>query len=69
MPGPTASKTGWRVRPAPHWADYRTPLKGLYQCGSSAHRAGASAAAAAITPRARYCAIAGADDVCFSSMP
>jgi phytoene dehydrogenase-like protein len=25
------------VRPAPHWADYRTPVKGLYQCGSSAH--------------------------------
>jgi phytoene dehydrogenase-like protein len=28
------------ARPAPHWADYRTPLKGLYQCGSSAHPGG-----------------------------
>lgn len=28
------------ARPAPHWADYRTPIKGLYQCGSSAHPGG-----------------------------
>ena len=28
------------ARPAPHYADYRTPLKGLYQCGSSAHPGG-----------------------------
>jgi phytoene dehydrogenase-like protein len=28
------------ARPAPHWADYRSPLKGLYQCGSSAHPGG-----------------------------
>jgi phytoene dehydrogenase-like protein len=28
------------ARPAPHWADYRTPLEGLYQCGSSAHPGG-----------------------------
>jgi phytoene dehydrogenase-like protein len=27
-------------RPAPHYADYRSPLKGLYQCGSSAHPGG-----------------------------
>jgi phytoene dehydrogenase-like protein len=27
-------------RPAPHWADYRTPIKGLYQCGASAHPGG-----------------------------
>ncbi len=27
-------------RPAPHWADYRSPIKGLYQCGSSAHPGG-----------------------------
>jgi hypothetical protein len=23
-------------RPAPHYADYRSPIRGLYQCGSSA---------------------------------
>jgi phytoene dehydrogenase-like protein len=28
------------LRPAPHWADYRTPLKGLYLCGSGAHPGG-----------------------------
>ncbi len=28
------------ARPAPHFADYRSPLKGLYQCGSSAHPGG-----------------------------
>ena len=28
------------ARPAPHWADYRTPIAGLYQCGSSAHPGG-----------------------------
>jgi phytoene dehydrogenase-like protein len=28
------------ARPAPHWADYRTPIRGLYQCGSSAHPGG-----------------------------
>jgi len=28
------------ARPAPHWADYRTPIEGLYQCGSSAHPGG-----------------------------
>ncbi|MBS0366855.1 MAG: NAD(P)/FAD-dependent oxidoreductase [Proteobacteria bacterium] len=27
-------------RPAPHWADYRSPIRGLYQCGSSAHPGG-----------------------------
>jgi phytoene dehydrogenase-like protein len=27
-------------RPAPHYADYRTPLRGLYQCGSSCHPGG-----------------------------
>ena len=27
-------------RPAPHYADYRTPLRGLYQCGSSTHPGG-----------------------------
>jgi phytoene dehydrogenase-like protein len=27
-------------RPAPHYADYRAPLRGLYQCGSSAHPGG-----------------------------
>jgi phytoene dehydrogenase-like protein len=27
-------------RPAPHWADYRTPIRGLYQCGSSTHPGG-----------------------------
>jgi phytoene dehydrogenase-like protein len=27
-------------RPAPHYADYRTPIKDLYQCGSSCHPGG-----------------------------
>lgn len=27
-------------RPAPHYSDYRSPLGGLYQCGSSAHPGG-----------------------------
>jgi len=27
-------------RPVPHWADYRTPIKGLYMCGASAHPGG-----------------------------
>jgi phytoene dehydrogenase-like protein len=27
-------------RPAPHCADYRTPVAGLYQCGSSSHPGG-----------------------------
>jgi phytoene dehydrogenase-like protein len=27
-------------RPAPHYADYRTPIHGLYQCGSSTHPGG-----------------------------
>lgn len=27
-------------RPAPHWADYRTPVQGLYQCGASVHPGG-----------------------------
>jgi phytoene dehydrogenase-like protein len=28
------------ARPARHWADYRTPIKGLYQCSSSADLCG-----------------------------
>lgn len=28
------------ARPAPHWADYRSPIRGLYQCGASAHPGG-----------------------------
>jgi phytoene dehydrogenase-like protein len=35
----TADQLFWQ-RPAPHWADYRTPLAGLYQCGSSTHPGG-----------------------------
>lgn len=27
-------------RPVPHYADYRTPIAGLYQCGSSCHPGG-----------------------------
>ena len=27
-------------RPAPHYADYRSPIAGLYQCGSSTHPGG-----------------------------
>jgi phytoene dehydrogenase-like protein len=34
------------ARPAPHWADYRSPIKGLYQCGASAHPGGGVGAVA-----------------------
>jgi phytoene dehydrogenase-like protein len=27
-------------RPAPHWADYRSPIRGLYLCGASTHPGG-----------------------------
>jgi phytoene dehydrogenase-like protein len=27
-------------RPAPHWADYRSPILGLWLCGASAHPGG-----------------------------
>ena len=35
----TADQLFWQ-RPAPHWSDYRTPVGGLYQCGSSTHPGG-----------------------------
>jgi phytoene dehydrogenase-like protein len=35
----SADQLFWQ-RPAPHWADYRTPIAGLYQCGSSTHPGG-----------------------------
>lgn len=35
----TADQLFWQ-RPAPHWSDYRTPVRGLYQCGSSTHPGG-----------------------------
>ena len=31
-------------RPAPHYADYRSPIRGLYQCGSSTHPGGSVSA-------------------------
>ncbi|RMF07640.1 MAG: NAD(P)/FAD-dependent oxidoreductase [Alphaproteobacteria bacterium] len=31
-------------RPAPHYADYRSPIRSLYQCGSSAHPGGSVSA-------------------------
>ncbi|HYB65438.1 MAG TPA: NAD(P)/FAD-dependent oxidoreductase [Steroidobacteraceae bacterium] len=35
----SADQLFWQ-RPVPHWADYRTPVAGLYQCGSSTHPGG-----------------------------
>jgi len=35
----SADQLFWQ-RPAPHWADYRTPVAGVYQCGSSTHPGG-----------------------------
>jgi phytoene dehydrogenase-like protein len=35
----SADQLFWQ-RPAPHWADYRTPIAGLFQCGSSTHPGG-----------------------------
>jgi phytoene dehydrogenase-like protein len=35
----TADQLYWQ-RPASHWSDYRTPVTGLYQCGSSTHPGG-----------------------------
>jgi phytoene dehydrogenase-like protein len=29
------------MRPAPGYADYRSPVAGLYQCGASTHPGGA----------------------------
>jgi phytoene dehydrogenase-like protein len=28
------------LRPAPGWADYKTPIRGYYQCGSGTHPGG-----------------------------
>jgi len=35
----SADQLFWQ-RPVSHWADYRTPVVGLYQCGSSCHPGG-----------------------------
>ena len=35
----SADQLFWQ-RPAAHWADYRTPVRALYQCGSSTHPGG-----------------------------
>jgi phytoene dehydrogenase-like protein len=35
----SADQLFWQ-RPTPHWSDYRTPIAGLYQCGSSTHPGG-----------------------------
>jgi phytoene dehydrogenase-like protein len=35
----SADQLFWQ-RPAPHYADYRTPIRGLFQCGSSTHPGG-----------------------------
>jgi phytoene dehydrogenase-like protein len=35
----TVDQLFWQ-RPAPHYADYRTPIRGLFQCGSSTHPGG-----------------------------
>jgi phytoene dehydrogenase-like protein len=35
----SADQLFWQ-RPVPRWADYRTPIAGLYQCGSSTHPGG-----------------------------
>jgi phytoene dehydrogenase-like protein len=35
----SADQLFWQ-RPVPHWADYRTPVRGLYQCGASTHPGG-----------------------------
>jgi phytoene dehydrogenase-like protein len=35
----SADQLFW-MRPVPHWADYRTPVAGLYQCASSTHPGG-----------------------------
>ena len=41
------------ARPAPHYADYRSPIRGLYQCGSSAHPGGGVGARGRPQRRAR----------------
>ena len=30
----------YAMRPAPGWADHRTPVKGLYLCGAASHPGG-----------------------------
>ena len=41
------------MRPLLDWAQYRTPVKGLYLCGSGTHPGGGVTGARAPTPRAR----------------
>lgn len=40
MHGELALEQMFAWRPVPGWADYRTPVGGLYQCGSSTHPGG-----------------------------
>ena len=43
------------LRPAPGWADYRTPVRRLYMCGSATHPGGGIMAAPGPQRRAARC--------------
>ena len=40
MQGVMSLSSLWFMRPLPGYADYRTPIKGLYLCGAATHPGG-----------------------------
>jgi len=38
--GELSASQFFHMRPAPGWADFRTPIRGLYQAGSATHGGG-----------------------------
>ena len=40
MQGAMSLSSLWFMRPVPGYADYRTPVKGLYLCGAATHPGG-----------------------------
>jgi phytoene dehydrogenase-like protein len=38
--GELSAEQLFHMRPAPGYADYRTPIRGLYQCSSATHAGG-----------------------------
>jgi phytoene dehydrogenase-like protein len=38
--GELSAEQLFHLRPAPGYADYRTPIRGLYQCSSATHAGG-----------------------------
>ena len=40
LDGELSAEQLFHMRPAPGYADYRTPIRGLYQCSSATHAGG-----------------------------